>query len=563
MLRALCQAGAAVKIIQYWIYLEQPLLATALQGDPNSSISFDYIPGSQIRGLLIHRYIGRNGLQASDVAGNADCRRLFFDGTTRYLNAYLLTKNAQRSLPTPLALRKQRSDESGRAYNASHPEWNDDMRLEAEDDDQLKGLDASFCVQNGDGSLTLYKPQPNTVSIHVLRERPKGRATPDQGAVFQYDALSPGQWFAGVILVDADDDYNTIRGLLEPQTAWLGRSRSAEYGRVRIELQPEHTGSWREAGGYIPRALGTHATITLLSDTIVRDESGNVVSKLTDETLSRYLGATVSIRAYHSFSESIPHGGFNRTWQMPLVQTPALKAGSVIAFELSPDENLNLARLEEQGIGEGRAEGLGRVAFDWITEVELKTSSGEGYRVSLQRNTSTNLSAISQTLAQRMARQLLAAQVEQDIILFVRDKSVTNAPRNSQLARVRVLIRRAIRHNCDLSIVRSGIQSFKDVARQQFQAAYIENDSLWEWLNRLLADPAFDTNEQPLPSYETVWEKLKQLNTSWPSVGGEVAQKDSQLSRATALRLIDAVLAAATRANKRADASIAQQEAHI
>ena len=32
---------------------EQPLLLTSLQGDPNSSVSFSYIPGSVVRGALI------------------------------------------------------------------------------------------------------------------------------------------------------------------------------------------------------------------------------------------------------------------------------------------------------------------------------------------------------------------------------------------------------------------------------------------------------------------------------------------------------------------------------
>jgi len=542
-----------VKIIQYHIYLEQPLLATMLHGDPNSSVSFNYVPGSQVRGLLIRRYIERNRLQATDVAGSADCQRLFFDATTRYLNAYPRTRFSQRSLPTPLALQKRRSDELAHdfvlVWNTSHSDWDAEARRNAQGDDQLNALDQPFCWQHSDGTLSLYRPQPNTISIHVLRERPKGRATLDQGAVFQYDALSPGQWFAGVILADLDSDATTIRSLLDPATAWLGRSRTAEYGRVRIEAQPEQSGIWREVGGSIPGALGMQATITLLSDTIVHNSDGNLAAMLTNEILSAYLGVQVTIDAYHSFSVSTYLGGFNRIWQMPIVQTPALQAGSVIAF--TPHGLIDLPRIEQQGIGERRAEGLGRVAFDWLNEIELTANIAEIYQPANQRDTTQKLSPVAATLAQRMSKQLLATQIEQGILMFTRDNRLTNPPRNSQLARVRVLIRRAIRDGYTLKVVRDGMQAFKDVARQQYYAAQIEGKSFWDWLGELLAEPASAAQDTGLPSYEHVWGKINRQHAPWPVVAGATAQRDPQLSHATALRLIDAVLANSTRANKR------------
>jgi CRISPR-associated protein Csx10 len=558
-----------VKIIEYRIYLEQPLLATALQGDPNSSVSFDYVPGSQVRGLLINRYIERNGLQGSDIAGNVDCRRLFFDDRTRYLHAYLLSQNERRCLPTPLALLRRRSDDLAQAYNAGHANWDDEAWHDAEGDDQLQPLGLPFCVQNDDGSLTLYKPEPNTVSIHVLRERRKGRATPDQGAVFQYDALSPGQWFAGAILADLDTDAATLQDLLKPPTAWIGRSRSAEYGRVRIELLPERSGSWREVGGSAPSSLGQHATITLLSDTILRDGNGAVVINLTNDILSAYLGAPVTIKAYHSYSAGTYQGGFNRTWELPIIQTLALQTGSVIAF--TAHSTINTSDLEQRGIGDRRSEGLGRIAFNWIGEMELAVSMGSCYQPTTNVVSSTPLSPVAQTLAQRMAKQLLATQIEQGILVFVRDRPLTNPPRNSQLARVRVLIRRAMRAGAQLAIVRSGLQTFKDAAHQQFQAARIEGRSLWDWLGSMLAEPAQDSQDQALLSYEDVWKKIKPfdslLSDRWPdiTVAGTPVHHNAQLSRTTALRLIDAVLAEAARANKRTAFAAASQpeEAHV
>ena len=84
-------------VIQYRITLLEPAIFTALQGEPNSSVSFDYVPGSTLRGLLIGVY----GTQAID-AGEPTTQRLFFSGETRFLNAYIVEEQTQqRTLPVP------------------------------------------------------------------------------------------------------------------------------------------------------------------------------------------------------------------------------------------------------------------------------------------------------------------------------------------------------------------------------------------------------------------------------------------------------------------------------
>ena len=40
-----------MNVINYQITLLEPTLVTALQGDPNSSVAFDYLPGSVLRGV--------------------------------------------------------------------------------------------------------------------------------------------------------------------------------------------------------------------------------------------------------------------------------------------------------------------------------------------------------------------------------------------------------------------------------------------------------------------------------------------------------------------------------
>ena len=47
-----------MKVINYRIDLLEPTLVTSLQGDPNSAVAFDYLPGSVLRGILIGKYLG-------------------------------------------------------------------------------------------------------------------------------------------------------------------------------------------------------------------------------------------------------------------------------------------------------------------------------------------------------------------------------------------------------------------------------------------------------------------------------------------------------------------------
>lgn len=534
-------------------------------GDPNSSVSFNYIPGSLVRGMLVHRSMQQQpSLDQAEVIRDPDCRRLFFSGETRYLNAYPLLQNGERSLPTPRALLRRKADPDGPVYNAAHAEFN---YAEAEDEDLLKPFDTPFCWIDG-RELTSCHPQPSRISIHTARDPGKGRATTASGSVFQYEALSADQWFAGVILVDTESDVTTLQKLL-PGTAWLGRSRSAGYGQVRIELDQEQNKAWREVGGTAPTLnAGDRVTLTLLSDTTLRDATGGYALRLDQATLEAYLGVKVKVHEESSFSSINVSGGFNRTAQAPLVQGYSLGAGSCVTFTL--DEPLDVANLEAQGIGERRVEGFGRIAFGWLDEEsELTASEGRRYGTNANR---AQLTPVSQQMAHRMAQRLLDQAVEQKITLFIRDRVVEAArqmPRNSQLGRVRVLLRQAMREKHlqamrekdpqairekdpqamrtadPFAHVRQALATFQTTGRQQFEDARFNGTNLWAWLNQLLGEaPRRD-----------VWSELQLPREEWPRVAGEQTPEDPGYTQAVTLRLIEAALTAASRQRKREEVS--------
>jgi len=147
-------------------------------------------------------------------------------------------------------------------------------------------------------------------------------------------------------------------------------------------------------------------------------------------------------------------------------------------------------------------------------------------------------------MAQQMARRLLDLEVEQRIARFTRDYVEPQAlqmPANSQLGRVRVLLRRAARAGAPLATVRQRLGAFQAAGRQQFERARLTNTNLWDWLGGLLADP---------PSRD-VWSEIALPQDAWPKVAGQRAEANQVLTRTVTLQLIEATLTAASRERKR------------
>lgn len=244
----------------------EPLLATSFQGDPNSDVSYDYIPGNMFRGALIGRYL-RHHRQRELNLEDAEVNRLFFsDEETRYLNGYLLSGNS-RTLPMPRSWRKAKGSEltdSGLTIFDFSVEANEQL-------ESPKALSENLFWNQQSDSIYFHKPS-RRVNIHNQRDRTKGRSSKrennpmSEGAVFRYDAIDAGQIFQSVILCE-EQDVATLELLLQNPAIKIGGSRSAGYGHAKLsycihkEQEP-----WQEIS--IPvaqRAEEEDITITLLS----------------------------------------------------------------------------------------------------------------------------------------------------------------------------------------------------------------------------------------------------------------------------------------------------------
>ncbi|NJN18886.1 MAG: hypothetical protein HC822_22815 [Oscillochloris sp.] len=580
----------------YTIELEQPLLATALVGDPNSTTTYSYIPGSSLRGMFAQRF--RNMLPQ---AAEARFHHLFLSDSVRFLHAYPEIAG-KRALPTPQSLRRSRDDDKT-LINTAYQQGSVDLR----------SVKKSFCSFTPDG-LKLFEPERD-LNIHVQRDPKKGRAWRQRrgnqdephGTVFRYEALAAGQSFQAGIIFDDPQDADDIDALLAQPQAWIGRSRSAGYGRVRI-IVPQPQSPWEEVP--TPQPTAATFTLTLLSDTVLRDRRGRPVNGADPESLSDALGFAIEIDYEHSRVTATLVGGFNRTWRTPVPQSPALAAGSVFSLRTKngaiPDAT-KIAELLNAGIGERRTEGFGRIAFDWLATATLtmvKDSSAVREQADAAEQPETNtaaekakksvpatalpeLDAMAQDIAVTMAERLFDQQIENRIITFVQQSvwpevakeirrndssnGSLSMPENSQLARLRTIVRR-VQLSPDPASVAAEFARFRPTAMRAYERARIRNQPLRTWIETLLTNPervwlelfepeakAAYANAAEKHSY-AAWcaELVSQPNELWnivcreairPVAGQRPAYRTDRASE-VALKLLAAVLEAPAQVRK-------------
>jgi CRISPR-associated protein Csx10 len=492
-----------MKTVTFYLTTMQPLLMTSLQGDPNSSVSFPYIPGSVIRGALIKHYCQETGtdLELEDP----HIQRWFFDGSTRYLHAYPLI-DGLRAIPIPRTLAAEKTDE-----------WENDLLKvydfsEVQPDSiPLRSL-TGFIARDRQGNLH-YTTTRMLVNIHNQRDRPHGRGIDGNGAVFRYEAIAPDQTFTAAIICD-DQDATMIHNWL-PERLWIGGSRSAGYGEVRIyakkivdgwsevvPLAPATTSDDEDDNAQASPANLPHLTITLTSDMIIRGTNGAYTTEPPDAQLGKLLSINIKPDKLRTSIATTLQGGFNRKWGLPLPQTPALAAGSVLSYTYDiPPSDAALAKLAADGLGERRAEGFGRVVCNLLPVTRTHTL----YRWSLEKQTlaiesDLNTQALddeSQKLAKVMAQRILEQRLETRLIEQTQTHQISCSISNTQLSRLRIIARRALGSGT-IDSIEQFLDHLPANASNQFAHARVGSQSLDSWIRQHLVPIPTEWNSDQL-----------------------------------------------------------------
>lgn len=545
----------------YTLHLLEPVLANSLAGDTNSARSLPYIPGGLVRGALIGAYLKQKEIKNVDAADD-EFQRLFIDGHTCYLNAYPLL-NEQRSLPIPLSW-KAPKHAAGGLKNQAVPVTN----LAAAETDQtdLKPIRAETWWLKG--GTVFSREFPMQINVHNQRDADFGRALEGRGAVYRYEALPAGLELKGIILSENEADIEILGGLLQEGELFLGKARTAGYGRVEVlsavplpqdfregwEISPlrdlvdeleaferDDVAAYREEA---PVEQTDHFYLTFLSPAILRGPGGQY-SLDPVPSLESLLG--VDLKPEKIFRQVEIVGGFNRTWGLPLPQAHAIAAGSVFWFRCASSVKFKqLMELETRGVGERRSEGFGRVRID------LEQPASIGWRKLDEELEIPGLSTeVSKDAGQAMARIMLERlqrrELERRVLRAVHNYRLRGRVSNSQLARWRVLVRSVLGESKPLeeklerlTVFYQGEQKRRSSAWQAMERARVENGGnvsrLTEWLSAVLTQKESPWNFLPGEDGDPSSPRI--------SLGPVSITADQELALEYKLRLIDAALAA-------------------
>lgn len=367
------------------------LMLAGKNGENNAS--FDYIPGSTLLGAFASLYIKKNKIN-KDAHLNPEFYDLFLSGKVQFGNAYITDNKNNDYEPVSLAIYQAKDNEKLIFDKAS--ERPDTKMYEY----QLRSLKGKYVRTSAD---KLYKCEPLIkVEYHHVRPESKniGHAVINHGQFFQYEVLLSEQLFNGYI----DGPQELLEKLIDllPNNRILsvGRSKTAQYGKVYLE--DVQLVDINDEELLIPSK--GQFVVNLVSPLILINENGNIVPdvNLLIDDIKRTLGNISVINYYVNFTTV---AGFNNQWKLPKIQMPALSEGTTIVFKNDGAEPINVRPLELKRWGIRINEGYGQLKVE-ERKYPRYNNSKEKYTTRVKPQYTLDMLTKIQTLLMQYALEL-------------------------------------------------------------------------------------------------------------------------------------------------------------
>lgn len=361
---------------------DEPLLIAERAEAGNQFETILSINGSTLRGALAQRAAAQ--LDLEDETTYTNFENLFWRAQIRF-SALLPTfrpagEKVYAMIPAPMDLRTCKL----------YPVWSELPENRAHDRIVLHQAPAadkcSKCdsdLVSVDGFLPLRAAAKAQTHAPDTRVEMHNQISPNtqraqDAALYSYVALEAGQYFWGELVCDNEilwTQLQELTDLKEKETCMLrlGKATRRGYGGVTVwlERQTDSANDWI-GQPFEARVDKTKApsglVVNLLTDTILMDRFGRYQLGFTDQALAQALGlAKDAVKIHHQWATTREVDGFNAHLGLPRARDIALRAASVVLFDIvnpPKDWHAQLAKAERAGIGLRRAEGFGRIAFN-------------------------------------------------------------------------------------------------------------------------------------------------------------------------------------------------------
>lgn len=327
---------------------EITLVDHCIVSENNSTVgahrSVDYLPGALFLGTAAKALYNKDDIDSWD---------LFHSGHVRFNDA-LPSLNSQTLKPVPLALHHYKGESHFNNENKQRY-LRDDLfnpnLLTPEPGRQPKQLRGGYVGEDG-----LFLSPKRTATMKTAIDPSNGIAADQQ--LYGYQAIAKGQRYHLEVHCDAhisQQQQEQISKALSG-THYLGRSRTAQFGKVTI--QPQKTS---ELPQQAPET--TAITLWLLSDLALVDKTGQTCLH-PDSALEGTFPAHWTWNGEKSFIRTRRYSPYNGKRQCHDMERVVLSRGSVLHFD--SEQNLTAEELHKinQGMGLYREFGLGRVCIN-------------------------------------------------------------------------------------------------------------------------------------------------------------------------------------------------------
>lgn len=283
----------------------------------------------------------------------------------------------------------------------------------------------------------IYKqPIKKTLNFHHQRDYETG--TVKKGMIFNYESIDEHQTFEGNIIGDENELNALLDYFKEEPIVHIGRSRNAQYGRVRFEIISKKPEEFTSEIDGLTSGNGD-VSLTLLSNTILYNQHGYPAAevKVLEKTLQENLGDGVTVKKAFIRTDEVEN--FVSVWRLRRPAEVCFSAGSCFLLNgIMESRRQILLEMQKNGIGERRGEGFGRIVFGWQSKDKkpLKMNPLEKIRVP---EPTIPIPEETKKIIQIITKDLIRKQVE--IMALLDAKEFERLPSKSCIGRLEAMVK--------------------------------------------------------------------------------------------------------------------------
>jgi len=164
--------------------------------------------------------------------------------------------------------------------------------------------------------------------------------------------------------------------------------------------------------------------------------------------------------------------------------------GSCFVYHKNEFSDLNTLKSDTQwGLGERISDGFGRIGINLVGNASFET-----YIPSIEASETAPVSSESEYLIKQFIEKTIQKRIDQKLLSYLAEVESTNPPENTQLNKIRILAKQAVRSPLDenLEISRFFEANMKELAFLQFDRRFLvirhEKYTWRAWIIKMIKD---------------------------------------------------------------------------